>query len=166
LDAVAFCNQLSLIDGLEPVYHFTGTSVSADFAKSGWRLPNEAEWEYAARGGQYATGKRYAGSNSPDQAGWYHGNAKRRPQPVAAKAPNELGIYDLSGNVEEWCGDWYGLYSAGDQVDPVGPGTGTAKVVRGGSCAIADLYMRVDERDAGKIDEEYANNCGFRVVRR
>ena len=106
-----------------------------------FRLPTEAEWEFAARGGNKSEGHKFAGSDNIDEVGWYMGNIPSQTsgtpgygtQPVAAKAPNELGLYDMSGNVWEWCQDWMGNYSSDAQTDPNGPATGTTRIVRGGS---------------------------------
>ena len=98
-----------------------------------FRLPTEAEWEYAARGGNKSQGYKYAGSNTLGDVAWYDGNSSSTTHPVATKAPNELGLYDMSGNVWEWCQDWYGSYSSGAQTNPTGPTLGSARVYRGGS---------------------------------
>lgn len=96
-------------------------------------LPTEAQWEFAARGGNKSKGYMYAGSNEIDDVAWYSGNSGYVTSPVAQKKPNELGLYDMTGNVEEWCQDWYGDYSSDAQTNPQGPASGTDRVFRGGS---------------------------------
>ena len=112
-----------------------------------FRLPTEAEWEYAARGGNRYKVTRYAGSNNIDEVAWYDANSGNTTHPVATKAPNELGLYDMTGNVWEWCQDWYALYSADDQTDPTGPETGNNRVLRGGCWNGGTNYDRISFRD-------------------
>ncbi|MBS7372479.1 MAG: formylglycine-generating enzyme family protein [Muribaculaceae bacterium] len=112
-----------------------------------FRLPTEAEWEYAARGGNKSKGYKYSGSNTINDVAWYKDNSKSLIQAVATKAPNELGIYDMSGNVEEWCSDRFGKYSSDSQSNPIGPDSGSYRVCRGGCYGDAAQYCRVSYRD-------------------
>ena len=111
-----------------------------------FRLPTEAEWEFACRGGNNSRGYKYSGSNYIDNVAWYDGNSGDKTHPVGTKAPNELGIYDMTGNVWEWCADWYGDYSSGAQTNPKGPYDGSDRVDRGGGWLSDALYCRSSTR--------------------
>ena len=101
-----------------------------------FRLPTEAEWEFAARGGNKSQGYKYSGSNILDNVAWYK-DSSSETHPVKTKSPNELGLYDMSGNVLEWCSDWYGNYSSSDKTDPKGAIEGTYRVIRGEDCRVS-----------------------------
>ena len=131
-----------------------------------FRLPTEAEWEYAARGGNKSQGYKYSGSNSIDDVAWYSNNCSIRTHDVKTKAANELGIYDMSGNVYEWCQDWYGssCYSSSPENNPTGPASGSSRVLRGGSWINSSAWdCRVSFRDYGNPDNRFV--CyGLRLV--
>jgi formylglycine-generating enzyme len=144
-DAVAYCNWLS--------EKFGGN----------WRLPTEAEWEYAAKGGSQSRGYTYAGGNELEELGWYMYNSWDQPNPVGTKKPNELGIYDMSGNVSEWCADWYGDYSPNAATDPKGPSSGEGRVLRGGSWFYYENTSRITNRSYHAPTGSLIVS-GFRVV--
>ena len=101
--------------------------------RKNFTLPTETQWEFAARGGDKRTGYKYSGSNNIDELAWYRDNSNDLTHQVGQKLPNELRIYDMSGNVWEWCSDWFGDYSSDRQTDPIGPSSGTKRILRGGS---------------------------------
>jgi formylglycine-generating enzyme required for sulfatase activity len=128
-----------------------------------YRLPTEAEWEYAARGGNQSRNYKYSGSNNVRKVAWYYGNSGSKTHPVGQKKSNELGIYDMSGNVWEWCYDWYGNYSASTQRDPAGASSGSYRVARGGSWYSNAGHVRVSYRDYGAPGNR-RDNLGFRLA--
>ena len=111
-----------------------------------FRLPTEAEWEFACRGGNNSRGYKYSGSNNLGSVAWYDDNSGSQTHPVATKAPNELGIYDMSGNVWEWCGDWYANYTSNSQTNPKGPQSGSDRVDRGGCWGNFVRFCRSSDR--------------------
>lgn len=150
-----------------PVVNVTWREASAYAQWRGKRLPTEAEWEYAARGGNRSRGYKFSGSDSLAEVGWYLKNSKEQTHPVGTKKPNELGIFDMSGNAYEWCSDWSSeTYYASSPVDnPAGPATGYEKVIRGGCWYDGDIAgTRVAHR--GSFDpQDTFMYMGFRCAR-
>lgn len=128
-----------------------------------YRLPTEAEWEYAARGGNKRKGYKYSGSNKIEDVAWFDENSGSKTHLVGTKRPNELGIYDMSGNVYEWCQDWYGSYSSSLQKNPQGPSSGSYRVLRGGSWRYEASYCFSVDRLFNYTDSRNVN-VGFRLV--
>ena len=121
-----------------------------------FRLPTEAEWEFACRGGNNSRGYKYSGSNNLGSVAWYSdGNSGDKTHPVGTKAPNELGIFDMSGNVWEWCSDWYANYTSYSQTDPTGPQSGSIRVYRGGGWDDAPYMCRSSIRNFYSLDPPY-----------
>jgi formylglycine-generating enzyme required for sulfatase activity len=180
-DVVKWCNARSEKDGLTPVYYTTSaqnvvyktgeTVINIDAVKwtaSGYRLPTEAEWEFAARGGVLAQSApyMYSGSDTINNVAWYVANSGITTHPVGQKSANALGIYDMSGNVQEWCWDWWdntGDYPSGT-TDPKGPATTqSARLLRGGSFGHSEFYSQVNLRNSG-LPSGRDRYCGFRSV--
>ena len=144
-EATEFCEKLSQLTGKTYV------------------LPTEAQWEYAARGGKHNEGTKYSGSNTIGNVAWYYDNSSSTTHPVKQKSANALGLYDMSGNVYEWCSDWYGSYSSSAQTNPTGPSSGSSRVLRGGSWYSRASYCRVANR-LNNAPSSRSSNYGFRVV--
>ena len=182
-DAIGYCNWRSEMEGLQPVYQIDLQKVTPDWQANGYRIPTEAEWEYAAKGGQkkylgsnmlykfislyLQNGEsEFAGSNAIDEVAWYNLNSEGKTHPVGQKQPNELGIFDLSGNVWEWCWDRFGDYPSYSQpiTNPIGPTSGSSRIIRGGSWEFDAHAARVARRL--NYDPELRRNfIGFRLVR-
>jgi formylglycine-generating enzyme required for sulfatase activity len=171
-EAVEYCNKRSQKEGLTPAYTINGTNVTWNRNANGYRLPTEAEWEYACRAGTttpFSTGNNI----TTDQANYdenypYNNNAKgtyrEKTTAVGSFSPNAWGLYDMHGNVWEWCWDWYGDYSSGSQTDPVGAVTGTYRVLRGGGwgddCQLLRSALRLNDYPSNRF-----SYLGFRLVR-
>jgi formylglycine-generating enzyme required for sulfatase activity len=191
-DAIVFCNRLSILEGISPAYRIgtstdpaawgavptssntTWDAVVIEPGSTGYRLPTEAQWEYAARGGPLSNGYKYSGGDVLDLVAWWgniennSGNSGGMTHEVGQKLSNELGLHDMSGNVWEWCWDWYdeNYYSSSPQSNPTGPSLGSRRVMRGGG------WKRNDSDDAsparrGPLEPYYktGDDVGFRVLR-
>jgi formylglycine-generating enzyme required for sulfatase activity len=176
-DAVEYCNKRSQKEGLTPAYTINKNQSdpnninSYDTVKwtvtwnknaNGYRLPTEAEWEYACRAG--TTTAYNTGANISDNTGWYIANSGSKTHPVGQKSANAWGLYDMHGNVLEWCWDWYGNYSSGAQTDTAGAVTGSYRVIRGGYWGYYWQALRSAQRE-GDNPSLRVNTIGFRLVR-
>ena len=179
-DALVFCNKLSVMEGLTPAYSINGStdtntwgtvptssnsiwnSVQIVAGSTGYRLPTEAQWEYACRAG--TTTAYNTGDTISNDTGWYTSNSNSRTHQVGLKPANAWGLYDMHGNVYEWCWDWYGTYASGPQTDPVGVSSGSVRLCRGGGWPGSSRNLRSAYRNY--FTPSYRNSgVGFRVVR-
>ena len=187
-EAIVFCNRLSIEEGLSPAYCIPGYNNSSDpdvwimqgggiptgsnatwnaveviAGSTGYRLPSEAQWEYVAKGGNGTPGNySYSGSDDPDAVAWYADNSGSRTHEVGIKMPNGLDIYDMSGNVYEWCWDWYGAYTSGAQTNPTGATSeSNSRVLRGGSWGSKTTVVERSSIYPGYRD----STIGFRLIR-
>ena len=173
-DAKQYCNERSLLEGLKPCYNEKTMDWQCNDSANGYRLPTEAEWEYACRAG----GDGLYDFGSPDklrQYAWFADNSEAKTHPVGQKKPNLWGLYDMYGNVSEWCEDVYSptYYQAGAPVDPHGPpspGKDVKRVMRGGSWKASAAMCRATARQGQRTGDTdacfYTDYCGFRCVRR
>ena len=160
-DAVEYCNRLSVKEGLKPAYSGEGDAIICDFKVSGYRLPTEAEWEYAA--GKEEKGI-YPGSNDADTVAWYNMNSDGNTHDVGKKVPNRMGLYDMSGNVAEWCWDWYRGYDSENQNSTVSVQDSKTRVVRGGGWGNSEWNLRISARN--QHSPVMRNSIvGFRIAR-
>jgi formylglycine-generating enzyme required for sulfatase activity len=162
-DAVKFCNKQSKKEGLQPCYN--DSTWECDFSGSGYRLPTEAEWEYACRAKSTTMFSLGNDERVLGKTAWYSLNSDKRIHSVGQKKPNAWGLYDMHGNVWEWCNDWYGPYSGDETTDPSGVPNGPGRVLRSGACNHPAFDCRASARTFG--NPKYGGMfIGFRIVKR
>ena len=177
-DVLAYANLLSMAAGLTPAYEIDGSTDPADWGNvgahwdsvsivpgsTGYRLPTEAQWEFAAKGGNEPGDYTFSGSDDPLAVAWHSANSGSRTREVGGLAANALGLYDMSGNVWEWVWDWWGAYTSEDKTDPTGASSGSSRVIRGGSWHFSAVHALSVFRF---YDSPSSRNflLGFRLVR-
>lgn len=178
-EVLEFCNALSLKEGLTPCYKINKSfpdannvsehdslrySVTCNWSATGYRLPSEAEWEYAARCADSANRLQYSGSNKINEVAWYDLNSEKKAWEVGKKKANEFELYDMSGNVFEWCWDWWGVYGSESADFPTGAASGMYRIIRGGSwMSAAELCISTSR--GGNSPHASSKDIGFRLVR-
>ena len=182
-NAIEYCNRRSIQEGLTPCYSYSSygtnpddwpsgwntsysnhTNVNCNWTANGYRLPTEMEWMFAAKGGNQSQGYPFSGSNTIGDVAWYIYNSSSTTHTVGTKAANELGTFDMSGNVREWVWDIYGSYPSGSQTNPTGANSGSDRVTRGGSWYSYADYCTVSSRGGGSATSSLYL-IGFRCVR-
>lgn len=186
-DTIIYCNKRSILEGLDPCYSLNGSTdpdlwpnfpsgynddnnaiwnnLQCHFQNNGYRLPTEAEWEFAAAAANNPKMFTYPGSDNVYEIAWFFNNSGNEIHPVTYKKPNEIGLYDMAGNVWQWCWDWFGNYSAENQNNPTGAQISDVKSLRGGSFGTPEINCRITNRKCYSPYQPY-NYVGFRVVRR
>lgn len=164
LEAVKFCNKLSEKEGLTPAYKIENELVSCNFEANGFRLPTEAEWEYAAKGDDTTAQFKFSGSRKVEEVAWIKSNSDKKTHPVAQKSPNKNGLYDMTGNVAELCNDFYDKYNPADLLNPKGPQAGKKISIRGGSWNSIDGKARISARESNGTGAR-KSTTGLRLVR-
>jgi len=173
-DAKQYCNERSLIEGLKPCYNEKTADWDCDYSANGYRLPTEAEWEYACRAGTEGP-YDFGAPDKLRQYAWFAGNADQKTHPAGQKKPNRWGLYDMYGNVSEWCEDvydpaYYKQSPAGDPQGPPNPGKDVKRVIRGGSWKSSPDMCRATFRQGERTGDTdacfFTDFCGFRCVRR
>lgn len=164
-DAVDYCNARSRKEGLTPVYTHDKNKVLWNQGADGYRLPTESEWELAARGGAQGGRYQYSGTNDINEAAWYRANSDTKTHPVGSKKANELGLFDMSGNVWEWCWDWYDEERRHAMpTEPPDTAEALHRVLRGGSWSTGESYLSIAYRGHSAAQDRYSS-IGFRVIR-
>ena len=167
VEAIQYCNWLSTNFNLKPAYKKQNGQYIFDITANGYRLPTDAEWVYAAKGGNKSKNYIYSGGNDLEAIAWYSKNSKKEPKTYGTKLPNEIGLYDMSGNVFEWCWDTYDpfFYKIDTKINPKGPDRGDKRCIRGGSWDSSNLNYLKPDHQLNWVATSSNAFFGFRVVR-